>query len=364
MSKLLDGLNEIAQDLEKSVIRNEQIEQLLSYSDAQAIESRPNYNKESLSVRYNIHSQPLEPPAGGRQIEWMLQDLLHTAPATQISLAGTIADRFAETVTLFSMSSPSNSDQPIHAHLFDDIMDCRLALPYVFPHPQPAIEEHFAKSRHAAVKRLLIAYAEVVESEYMFIGNDIFANRLVQFGARVESSYARLLVDLCASALGAIFELVLAEPFQQFEPRSYLEEYPLLAKMTGEEMAGAAEAALPELVGNHSEVIRKIESRFLCEYEILCNRRRKYSAMSAPKGKAKQTPKSPIPSEHRSKAITKQLAAELLGRGNPDSGVKWLNECIEHGIITCEKMTRQSYIFDMRQFPAESLSRLTPAKSR
>jgi hypothetical protein len=68
--------------------------------------------------------------------------------------------------------------------------------------------------------------------------------------------------------------------------------------------------------------------------------------------------KAVIPREHRSKAIGKQKAAQLLGRLNRDSGVKWLNKCIEDGTITCEKLGRTSFIFDKRQFPDSAQAQL------
>lgn len=73
-----------------------------------------------------------------------------------------------------------------------------------------------------------------------------------------------------------------------------------------------------------------------------------------------------IPPEFRTKPITKKLAAKCLGKENEDSGVRWLSECIEMGLIRCEKMSRQAFVFDLRQFPKESHSKLkpSPAKSR
>lgn len=69
-----------------------------------------------------------------------------------------------------------------------------------------------------------------------------------------------------------------------------------------------------------------------------------------------------IPPEHRTKAISKGLAAKLLGRPNPDSGVKWLNACIADGTISCESMSPKSHIFDLRQFSKETHDRLRPKK--
>ncbi len=59
----------------------------------------------------------------------------------------------------------------------------------------------------------------------------------------------------------------------------------------------------------------------------------------------------PIPFQYRTRAITKRQAARYLGRSNEDSGVRWLNRCIDDGIIHCERFSRQSYVFDRRQFP-------------
>ena len=71
-----------------------------------------------------------------------------------------------------------------------------------------------------------------------------------------------------------------------------------------------------------------------------------------------------IPPEFRSKPIAKKLAATLLGKPNEDSGVKWLNACIDDGTIDCEPHSRQSFVFDIRQFPEAVHPRLLPPKSR
>lgn len=59
----------------------------------------------------------------------------------------------------------------------------------------------------------------------------------------------------------------------------------------------------------------------------------------------------PIPAEFRTKAMSKQQAAGYLDHPNPDSGVRWLNRCIDDGTIRCEQLSRQSFVFDIRQFP-------------
>lgn len=80
----------------------------------------------------------------------------------------------------------------------------------------------------------------------------------------------------------------------------------------------------------------------------------------------KSPPPNKIPAEFRTKAITKKLAAKLMGRPNEDSGVKWLNQCIEDGSIICEKLSRQGFVFDIRDFPEHVHPQLspTPANSR
>jgi hypothetical protein len=68
----------------------------------------------------------------------------------------------------------------------------------------------------------------------------------------------------------------------------------------------------------------------------------------------------PIPAEFRTKAMTKQQAAAYFNRPNPDSGVRWLNRCIADELIRCEPLSRQSFIFDSRQFPASVQHLLFP----
>ncbi len=68
-----------------------------------------------------------------------------------------------------------------------------------------------------------------------------------------------------------------------------------------------------------------------------------------------------IPVEHRSKPITKKKAAKLLGRsGNEGRAVEWLNNCINEGTISCMEMSRQSFCFDIRQFPKDKHQQLSP----
>lgn len=83
------------------------------------------------------------------------------------------------------------------------------------------------------------------------------------------------------------------------------------------------------------------------------------------KAKSEATPQANqsvrrIPSEYRSKPMTKRAAAKLLERHNEDSGVKWLSNCIEDGTITAEQLSRQSFIFDIRQFPESTHAKMLP----
>jgi hypothetical protein len=67
-----------------------------------------------------------------------------------------------------------------------------------------------------------------------------------------------------------------------------------------------------------------------------------------------------IPSKYRSKPMTKRAVAKLLEKHNEDSGVKWLSNCIEDGTITAEQLSRQSFIFDIRQFPESTHAKMLP----
>ena len=71
--------------------------------------------------------------------------------------------------------------------------------------------------------------------------------------------------------------------------------------------------------------------------------------------------KEGIPIEHRSKPIAKNKAAKLLGRsGDEGRAVEWLNKCINEGTISCVKMTRQTFCFDIRDFPTDKHPQLRP----
>lgn len=63
-----------------------------------------------------------------------------------------------------------------------------------------------------------------------------------------------------------------------------------------------------------------------------------------------ETKSSEIPPEHRTIAMSKKKAASLLGRPQEDSGVRWLNQCIRDGTISCIRLSRTKYVFDVNQF--------------
>jgi hypothetical protein len=76
--------------------------------------------------------------------------------------------------------------------------------------------------------------------------------------------------------------------------------------------------------------------------------------------KSSQVRAEPIPAAFRSKPITKSAAARLLGQNPNSSGVRWLNHCIEDGTIRCEPLSRQRFVFDIRQFPESTHGLLRP----
>lgn len=79
------------------------------------------------------------------------------------------------------------------------------------------------------------------------------------------------------------------------------------------------------------------------------------------KESAKTATPTEIPPEYRSKPIPKKKAAKLLGRtGDENRAVEWLNNWIGDGIYSCMEMSRQSFCFDMRQFPEDKRQQLKP----
>ncbi|MDB2525763.1 hypothetical protein N9X53_03660 [Mariniblastus sp.] len=66
-----------------------------------------------------------------------------------------------------------------------------------------------------------------------------------------------------------------------------------------------------------------------------------------------------IPPEFRTKPLTKIKAARAMGKsGDKSRCVTWLSKCINDGLITAERMNRQSYIFDTRDFPSYQHSKI------
>jgi hypothetical protein len=117
--------------------------------------------------------------------------------------------------------------------------------------------------------------------------------------------------------------------------------------------------------GHDDQTLRRIPAELIREADLAADWLERRTATRQPDNN------DTIPAEFRSKPLSKKKAAQLLGKPNEDSGVKWLNACIKDGTIRCEDHTRQSFVFDLRQFP-ESVhdqmrpdkSRSTPAKSR
>ena len=70
-----------------------------------------------------------------------------------------------------------------------------------------------------------------------------------------------------------------------------------------------------------------------------------------------------IPPERRTKPITKIKAARALGRdGDKSAAVEFVTKCIDDGIIAAQKMNRQSWVFDISDFPESSHNELKPSK--
>lgn len=67
-----------------------------------------------------------------------------------------------------------------------------------------------------------------------------------------------------------------------------------------------------------------------------------------------------IPPQFRTRIMSKKQAVAHLRPGNEDSGVRWLNDCIEKGVIHCQKISRQCHVFDWREFPEKVLDRIKP----
>jgi hypothetical protein len=67
-----------------------------------------------------------------------------------------------------------------------------------------------------------------------------------------------------------------------------------------------------------------------------------------------------IPPEFRTFAMSKKKAASYIKPGNPDSGVEWLTNCIKDGSISCQTLSRERHVFDIRDFPESVRSAIRP----
>jgi hypothetical protein len=70
-----------------------------------------------------------------------------------------------------------------------------------------------------------------------------------------------------------------------------------------------------------------------------------------------------IPPKHRTVPMSLRRAAKLMGytvhRGKKDA-VELLSRIIKDGSVKVERLNRQLYVFDRRDFPQESLAKITP----
>lgn len=70
-----------------------------------------------------------------------------------------------------------------------------------------------------------------------------------------------------------------------------------------------------------------------------------------------------IPPEHRTKPMSYRKAAELLGKGSGKDAAEWMSKCVQDGTIACERITRQTHVFDTRDFPETVWPRIKVAGS-
>jgi hypothetical protein len=70
-----------------------------------------------------------------------------------------------------------------------------------------------------------------------------------------------------------------------------------------------------------------------------------------------------IPSENRTRPMSLQEAACLMGYKGRRAD-RQLRSAIDDGGIVCEKLTRQQFIFDRRQFPEGNLHKVVPTGSK
>lgn len=67
-----------------------------------------------------------------------------------------------------------------------------------------------------------------------------------------------------------------------------------------------------------------------------------------------------IPPEHRTKPMSYRQAARYLGRPDSQDSAEWLKKCVDDGTVHCDPMSRQSHVFDRRQFPATIWPQIMP----
>jgi hypothetical protein len=79
---------------------------------------------------------------------------------------------------------------------------------------------------------------------------------------------------------------------------------------------------------------------------------------AAPDGTSVHRAKAKIPVKYRTKPMSLKTAARLMGYGEGKDAVERLRATIEVGAVACETLTRKQHVFDRRDFPKESQSKL------
>jgi len=70
-----------------------------------------------------------------------------------------------------------------------------------------------------------------------------------------------------------------------------------------------------------------------------------------------------IPVEHRTRPMSYRDAAKYMGKGNSKDAAEWMSKCVRDGIVACEEYSRQTHVFDCRDFPEDVWPRIKVAGS-
>lgn len=107
------------------------------------------------------------------------------------------------------------------------------------------------------------------------------------------------------------------------------------------------------------EILPKIRARFARGRQKLASSLR-VAAAKAKKAQSNVSRRSRIPPKYRTKPMSYKAAARHLGKpGGKDAG-EWLAKSVADGEYTCEHVSRQNHVFDLRQFPQSAYRFIRP----